>query len=171
MELTQNCKKWFELKTRLGKYCKIDKFNSDWRPNICGTHAAMEPGLALVLDKKDFLFSRTFLIQCCATDARNLSTLSGVVRLTSEWALLWEPCPSPPHYVCSSGAHACADRKCPVFLDDKAIQEFAIAIRGVVKRSWAIVVFGLCRHLLQFPEHLNYRKPTSRRYEPFVSVY
>jgi hypothetical protein len=27
MEHMQNCKKWFELKTRLGKNCTIDEFN------------------------------------------------------------------------------------------------------------------------------------------------
>jgi hypothetical protein len=48
MELMQNCKKWFELKTRLRKYCIIDKFNSEGWPNICSTHAATKPELALL---------------------------------------------------------------------------------------------------------------------------
>jgi hypothetical protein len=39
MEHTQNCKKWSELKTRSGKNCAIDKFNSEGQPNICGTSA------------------------------------------------------------------------------------------------------------------------------------
>jgi hypothetical protein len=46
MEHMQNCKKWFELKTRLGKNCTIDKFNSEGRPNICGIEAFMKPELA-----------------------------------------------------------------------------------------------------------------------------
>jgi hypothetical protein len=49
MEHMQNCKKWFELKTRLGKNYAIDKFNSEGRPNICGTQAATKPELALHL--------------------------------------------------------------------------------------------------------------------------
>jgi hypothetical protein len=48
MEYVQNCKKWFELKARLDKNCTIDKFNSEGRPNICGTYDATEPGPALV---------------------------------------------------------------------------------------------------------------------------
>jgi hypothetical protein len=50
MEHKQNCKIWFELKTRLGKNCTIDEFNSEEWPNICGTQAAMKPELALPLD-------------------------------------------------------------------------------------------------------------------------
>jgi hypothetical protein len=37
-----NCKKWFELKTRMGKNCKIDKLKSEGRPNISGTQAALK---------------------------------------------------------------------------------------------------------------------------------
>jgi hypothetical protein len=47
MEHMQNCKNWFELKTRLGKNCTIDKFNSEVQPNICGTQAAMKSEPAL----------------------------------------------------------------------------------------------------------------------------
>jgi hypothetical protein len=47
MEHMQNCKKWFELKIRLGKNCTIDKFNSERWPNICGMQAAMKPEPAL----------------------------------------------------------------------------------------------------------------------------
>jgi hypothetical protein len=36
----QNCKKWFELKTWLGKNGTVDKFNSEGWPNICGMQAA-----------------------------------------------------------------------------------------------------------------------------------
>jgi hypothetical protein len=43
MEHEQNCKKWFELKTELGKNCTIDKFYSEGRPNICCTQAATKP--------------------------------------------------------------------------------------------------------------------------------
>jgi hypothetical protein len=43
MEHMQNCKKWFELKTRLGKNCTIDEFNSEGRSNICGTQVATKP--------------------------------------------------------------------------------------------------------------------------------
>jgi hypothetical protein len=48
MEHTQNCKKWFELKTRLGKNCTISKFNSEGRPNVCGMQAAAKPEPVLV---------------------------------------------------------------------------------------------------------------------------
>jgi hypothetical protein len=37
-----------------------------------------------------------------------------------------EPCSNPPHCVNCSGAHASADRRCPVFLDEKAIQELRV---------------------------------------------
>jgi hypothetical protein len=37
-----------------------------------------------------------------------------------------EPCPNPPHYVNCSGAHTSANRRCPVFLDEKAIQELRV---------------------------------------------
>jgi hypothetical protein len=43
MEHMQNCKKWFELKTWLGKNCTTDKLNSEGQPNICATQAAMKP--------------------------------------------------------------------------------------------------------------------------------
>jgi hypothetical protein len=43
MEHTQNCKKWFELKTWLGKNCTVDKFNSEGQPDICGMQAATKP--------------------------------------------------------------------------------------------------------------------------------
>jgi hypothetical protein len=49
MEYSQSFKKWFELKTRLGKNCTIDKFSSEGRPNICGRQTATEPELALLL--------------------------------------------------------------------------------------------------------------------------
>jgi hypothetical protein len=39
MEHMQNFKKWFELKTELGKNCTTDKFNSEGWPNICGMQA------------------------------------------------------------------------------------------------------------------------------------
>jgi hypothetical protein len=48
MEHMQNCKKWFELKTRLGKNCAICKFNSEGQPNICGMQLATKPELALL---------------------------------------------------------------------------------------------------------------------------
>jgi hypothetical protein len=47
MEHMQNCKKWSELKTWLGKNCTTDKFSSEGPPNICGTQAATKPGTAL----------------------------------------------------------------------------------------------------------------------------
>jgi hypothetical protein len=34
-----------------------------------------------------------------------------------------DPCPNPPHCENCSGAHASADRRCPAFLDERAIQE------------------------------------------------
>jgi hypothetical protein len=37
-----------------------------------------------------------------------------------------EPYPDPPHCVNCSGAHASTDRRCPVFLDEKAIQELCV---------------------------------------------
>jgi hypothetical protein len=37
-----------------------------------------------------------------------------------------EPCPNPPHCVNCSRAHASADRRCPVFLDERAIQELRV---------------------------------------------
>jgi hypothetical protein len=49
MEHMEKCKQWFELKTRLGKNCTIDKFNSKGRPNICGKQAAAKPEPALHL--------------------------------------------------------------------------------------------------------------------------
>jgi disintegrin and metalloproteinase domain-containing protein 10 len=48
MEHTQNCKNWFELKTDLGKNYTVDKFDSEGRPNICGTRGATKPELALL---------------------------------------------------------------------------------------------------------------------------
>jgi hypothetical protein len=48
MEHMQNCKKWFELKTRLSKNCTIDKFHSEGRPNVCGTQGAAEAEHPLV---------------------------------------------------------------------------------------------------------------------------
>jgi hypothetical protein len=47
MEHMQNCRKWCELKTLLGKNCTIDKFNSEGLPNICGTRGATKAEPAL----------------------------------------------------------------------------------------------------------------------------
>jgi hypothetical protein len=44
----QTVKKWFELKTRLGENCIIDKFNSERRPDVCGTQAAPKAEAVLV---------------------------------------------------------------------------------------------------------------------------
>jgi hypothetical protein len=43
MDHMQYGKKWFGLKTRLGKNCTIDKCSSEGRPNICGTQTATKP--------------------------------------------------------------------------------------------------------------------------------
>jgi hypothetical protein len=51
----QNFKKGFELKTRLGKNCTIDKINSEGRPNICGMQVAMKPEPALQLSNITYL--------------------------------------------------------------------------------------------------------------------
>jgi hypothetical protein len=50
MEHKQNCKKLFDLKTRLGKNCTIDNFNSEGWPNVCGTQGAAEAEQVLRFD-------------------------------------------------------------------------------------------------------------------------
>jgi hypothetical protein len=47
MEHKQNSKKLFQLKTRLGKNYTTGKFNSEGRPNICGTQARTGPECSL----------------------------------------------------------------------------------------------------------------------------